>query len=188
MKSLLFKALVLVSSLLFTQGYAKDKSSMKENNLPVVVVETTQGSIEITLRPDLAPKTCENFLGHIRSGYYEGTTFHRIIKSFMIQGGDPTGTGSGGTSIWNKEFADEFSPKASFNKVGLLAMANRGPNTNGSQFFITTAETPWLNNRHTIFGEVTKGYDIVQKLESVPTKAQDRPVETQKIIKIYEKK
>ncbi len=187
MKSLLFKALILVSSFFFTQAYAKDTTSMNTKNSPIVVVETTQGNIEITLKPDIAPKTCENFLGLVRNGYYEGTTFHRIIKDFMIQGGDPTATGAGGQSIWNKNFADEFSPSAKFDRVGLLAMANRGPNTNGSQFFITTAKTPWLNNKHTIFGEVTAGYENVQKLEKVKTKPGDRPLEEQKIIKIYVK-
>ena len=187
MKSLLFKMLLLVSSFLFTQAYAKDKPSMNAKKSPIVVIETTQGTLEVTLKPDVAPKTCENFLGHVRSGYYEGTTFHRIIKSFMIQGGDPLGNGTGGESIWKRNFEDEFSPSVKFDKTGLLAMANRGPNTNGSQFFITTALTPWLNNKHTIFGEVTKGYDVVQKLENVKTRPGDRPVETQKIVKIYEK-
>ena len=102
----------------------------------------------------------------------------------MIQGGDPTGTGAGGDSIWGKNFADEFSKTVNFNKPGLLAMANRGPNTNGSQFFITTVETPWLNQKHTIFGEVTKGFDVVQKIESTPRDGRDKPNTPQKIIKI----
>jgi peptidylprolyl isomerase len=113
--------------------------------------------------------------------------FHRIIKNFMIQGGDPTGTGAGGESLWGKMFGDEFSPNAKFDKPGLLAMANRGPGTNGSQFFITTAATPWLNARHTIFGEVTKGYEIVKKMEAAPTDPRDRPLEPIKILKAYPK-
>ncbi len=150
----------------------------------MIVMETTQGTIEIELKPDVAPKACENMIKLAAKGYYDGIVFHRIIKQFMIQGGDPTGTGSGGESIWGKPFADECTPSVTFDKPGLLAMANAGPGTNGSQFFITTAETPWLNGNHTIFGEVTKGYDVVQKLEAVETGMQDRPVEEQKIIKM----
>ena len=156
---------------------------MKKN--PIVVFETTQGTIEIELMPDIAPKTCENMTKLIQRKYYDGTTFHRIIKNFMIQGGDPKGTGAGGESAWGREFKDEFSSKAQFTEPGLLAMANRGPNTNGSQFFITTAETPHLNNKHTIFGKVISGYDVVEKLEGVQTTMQDRPVEPQKILKAY---
>lgn len=162
--------------------FADDKNFSK-NARPVVLFETTQGNFEVTLFPDLAPKAVENFLGHVQDHYYDGTTFHRVIKGFMIQGGDPLGTGTGGQSIWGAPFADEFSPQTKFDHPGFLAMANRGPNTNGSQFFITTASTPWLNQKHTIFGEITKGYDVVQKIESVPT-SQDRPIETQKILKI----
>ncbi|MCK9604534.1 MAG: peptidylprolyl isomerase [Candidatus Omnitrophica bacterium] len=135
--------------------------------------------------PEVAPKACENFTKLVEKGYYDGLIFHRVIKDFMIQGGDPTGTGMGGNSIWGQPFSDEVSPNVGFDKVGLLAMANAGPNTNGSQFFITTAKTPWLNMRHTIFGEVVSGYDVVQKIESAQTGASDRPVSEQKIIKAY---
>lgn len=152
---------------------------------PIVVFETTLGNFEITLKPDVAPKTCENFLGLVQSHYYDGIVFHRIIKSFMIQGGDPTGTGAGGQSIWGKSFADECKPNVKFDKPGLLAMANRGPNTNGSQFFVTTVPTPWLNMKHTIFGEVTSGYDIVEKMEAAKTGPGDRPVQPIKIIRAY---
>ena len=103
----------------------------------------------------------------------------------MIQGGDPTGTGMGGESIWGKPFEDEVTPVAKFDSPGVLAMANAGPNTNGSQFFITTAKTPWLNMRHTIFGSVINGYDVVEKIEKTRTDGSDRPVEAQKIIKAY---
>jgi len=154
---------------------------------PIAVLETTQGVIEIELRPDLAPIAVENFSTHIKNGYYDGLIFHRIIKRFMIQGGDPTGTGRGGESIWGKSFKDEFTSKAMFNRAGVLAMANAGPNTNGSQFFITTIETPHLNGRHTIFGYVKdkKSFAIVKKLENVPTGYRDKPVNEQKIIKAY---
>jgi peptidylprolyl isomerase len=148
-----------------------------------VVLETTQGSIEFKLFPNIAPKACENFVGLINKGYYNGIVFHRVIPKFMIQGGDPTGTGRGGESFWGKSFQDEVTPDVRFDKPGLLAMANAGAGTNGSQFFITTAKSPWLNMKHTIFGEVVTGYDVAQKLEGLPTDGNDRPVETQKIIK-----
>ncbi|MCX5711024.1 MAG: peptidylprolyl isomerase [Candidatus Omnitrophica bacterium] len=150
-----------------------------------VVLETEQGIIEIKLMPDVAPKACENFTKLAEKGYYNGLIFHRVIKGFMIQGGDPKGTGSGGESIWGKPFVDEVSPNAEFDSPGILAMANAGPNTNGSQFFITTARTPWLNMHHTIFGKVVSGYDVVQKIENCATDASDRPSKEQKIIKAY---
>lgn len=162
----------------------QEKTPMKANERPVLKVETTQGSFEVTLFPDIAPKASENFLSLAQKGYYNGIIFHRVIKGFMIQGGDPTGTGTGGQSIWGKEFEDEVSPNVKFDRPGLLAMANRGPKTNGSQFFITTAATPWLNGKHTIFGEVTKGYDVVQKIDGTATDARDRPIVPQKILNI----
>lgn len=155
---------------------------------PVMVMETTEGVFEITLKPSVAPKACENFMKLAEKKYYDGLIFHRIIKDFMIQGGDPKGTGTGGESIWGKPFEDEFSASLKFDRPGLLAMANSGPHTNGSQFFITTVETPWLNNRHTIFGEVTSGYDVVEKLEKTATDRMDRPKVPQKILKVYLKK
>lgn len=147
-----------------------------------VILETTQGSIEFTLFDDIAPKTCENFTTHIKNGYYNGIIFHRIIQDFMIQGGDPTGTGRGGESIWGKTFEDECAADVNFNKPGMLAMANAGPGTNGSQFFITTVPTPWLHMRHTIFGEVVEGMDVVEKLEKVEKGPDDRPINEQKIL------
>ena len=110
------------------------------------------------------------------------SVFHRIIESFMIQGGDPTGTGRGGESIWGKPFEDECVRDVTFDRPGLLAMANAGPGTNGSQFFITTASTPWLHMKHTIFGEVVEGMDVVTKLETVEKGPGDRPLEDQKIL------
>lgn len=160
------------------------ESNMTEKT---IVMETNQGTFELTLKPKVAPKACENFEKHVQNGYYDGIIFHRVIKDFMIQGGDPDGRGTGGKSIWGKSFEDEFDSSVTFSKPGILAMANAGPNTNGSQFFITTAETPWLNNRHTIFGEVTSGYDIVEKIEKSKTGFQDRPIEEIKIIKAYVK-
>ena len=154
-------------------------------NNTVVVLETSQGIVELTLMPDVAPKTCENFVKLVEKGYYNGTIFHRVIPEFMIQGGDPTGTGRGGASIWGKPFGDEFKSNVRFDKPGILAMANSGPNSNGSQFFITTTETPHLNMRHTIFGRVTAGYDIAQNIENVKTVPGDKPAIDQKIIKAY---
>lgn len=152
-----------------------------------IVLETTQGIIELKLFPEVAPKACENFVGLVKKGYYDGIAFHRVIKKFMIQGGDPTGTGRGGNSIWNRSFEDECTKDVKFDKPGILAMANAGPNTNGSQFFITTVPTPWLNQKHTIFGEVTKGYENIQKIENQPTDSQGKPLIAQKIIKAYTK-
>jgi peptidylprolyl isomerase len=147
-----------------------------------VILETTQGTIEFKLFETKTPKTCENFTTHIKNGYYNGIIFHRIIEDFMIQGGDPTGTGMGGESIWGGTFEDECLTDLAFDRPGLLAMANAGPGTNGSQFFITTVPTPHLHMRHTIFGEVVNGMDVVNKLETVEKGFGDRPVEEQKII------
>jgi cyclophilin family peptidyl-prolyl cis-trans isomerase len=134
-------------------------------------LHTNEGAIEVELYPDDAPKTVENFEKLSREGFYEGVIFHRVIPDFMIQGGDPTGTGMGGPGY---QFEDEFND----NKVvrGALAMANAGPNTNGSQFFIVTAEaTPWLDGKHTVFGRVTNGMDVVDEIENVDTDANDKP-------------
>lgn len=178
MKNILILLLLgIFINAIWAGGYAMDEE--------IVVLETNQGTIEVKLMPDVAPKACENFTKLIEKGYYNGIIFHRIIKSFMIQGGDPTGTGTGGESIWGESFSDEVTPNVKFDKPGLLAMANAGPNTNGSQFFITTVPTPWLNMRHTIFGRVVAGFDVVQRIENTQTDASDRPVTEQKIIKAY---
>ncbi len=168
--------------LFFIGNFSKGAAQMEDK---IVVLETTQGKIEVKLLPEVAPKACENFIKLVEKGYYNGLIFHRVIKGFMIQGGDPTGTGGGGESIWGMPFEDEITPSVKFDKPGLLAMANAGPNTNGSQFFITCAKTPWLNMRHTIFGEVVSGVDVLQKIENAETGANDRPKTEQKIIKAY---
>jgi len=178
----LFSALILS---IFIGGSFMAYSAENEK---IVVLETNQGSIEIKLMPLVAPKTCENFIGLVKKGYYDEVIFHRVIKRFMVQGGDPTGTGRGGTSIWGTPFEDELDSNIKFDKPGVLAMANSGPNTNRSQFFITTAKTPWLNMHHTIFGEVISGYDVVEKIEEVATNSSNKPLSEQKIIKAYLKK
>lgn len=178
-------------------------NEVNENN-PLVTVHTNLGDFTLELYPEVAPKTVENFVTHAKNGYYDGVIFHRVIEDFMIQGGDPTGTGMGGESIYGRTFEDEFSREA-FNLYGTLSMANAGPNTNGSQFFIVTAKqvpaqmlkqlkdggwpeeiveeyakvggTPWLDHRHTVFGRVVEGMDVVLKIEGVERNAQDRPLE-----------
>lgn len=186
----LIKTLIMLFSLgLFLQAASLHDSLSKkaaQTDNPVVILETTQGKISLELFPKIAPKAVENFMTHVKNGYYNGLIFHRIIKGFMIQGGDPTGTGRGGESIWKRAFKDEFAPNVVFNKKGILAMANAGPGTNGSQFFITVAPTEWLNGRHTIFGQVKSGYENVVKLEMVEVSyPASRPYEEQKIIKAY---
>lgn len=153
--------------------YAKDE----------VVLQTNEGNITLKLFPRIAPKACENFTTLAKKGYYNGTTFHRVIKNFMIQGGDPTASGAGGESKWGKSFEDEFGANVVFDRAGILAMANRGPNTNGSQFFITTKPTPWLNGRHTIFGEVVDGFKTLTKIENTQTGSRDKPIKDITIIK-----
>ncbi|MBE6770788.1 MAG: peptidylprolyl isomerase [Ruminococcaceae bacterium] len=173
----------------------------------VAVMKTTLGEIKILLFPEAAPKAVENFTTHAKNGYYNGIIFHRVIPDFMIQGGDPTGTGRGGESIWGKSFADEFS--VDFHNIrGALSMANAGPSTNGSQFFIVQAKevdsgllsqmeqladrgfptecvedykalggTPWLDFKHTVFGQVVDGMDVVDNIATVKTGFGDKPVE-----------
>ncbi len=174
------KRILTLIIMLASFAYAGDKAA-------IVVLETNQGNIEIKMMPNIAPKAVENFMTHAKNGYYNGIIFHRVIKGFMIQGGDPTGTGRSGQSIWGQDFEDEFASNVVFDRPFLLAMANRGPKTNGSQFFITLAPTPWLNGKHTIFGEVIAGQDVVKKIENTKTARADKPVANQIITKAYVK-
>jgi peptidyl-prolyl cis-trans isomerase A (cyclophilin A) len=156
--------------------------------MPEATFVTSEGSFTVRLMPDHAPMTVENFVGLAKgtkpwtdprngspaSGpYYDGTIFHRVIDNFMIQGGDPTGTGTGGPGYTFEDETPQNGPR--FDRPGLVAMANAGPNTNGSQFFVTVAPTEWLSGKHTIFGEVTDGYEVVEAISKAPTKGQDRP-------------
>jgi len=146
----------------------------QEGKIVKVKIETSMGEIQADLYADKAPKTVANFVTLAEKGFYDGVIFHRVIPNFMIQTGDPTGTGRGGPGY---NFADEFSPDLRHDKPGVLSMANAGPNTNGSQFFITEVPTPHLNNRHSIFGQVTSGMDVVKKIANAPTGAHDKPLE-----------
>ncbi|CDR84660.1 peptidylprolyl isomerase [Lactobacillus delbrueckii subsp. lactis] len=170
---------------------------------PKATIKTNHGDIVIQLFPEEAPMTVENFVRLAQKGYYDGVTFHRVISDFMIQGGDPEGTGAGGQSIWGHNFEDEFSNEL-FNLRGALSMANAGPNTNGSQFFIVQNKnmpkrliqqlrdaqypeevvkaykqggTPWLDHRHTVFGHVTEGMDVVDEIAKVAKDGNDKPLE-----------
>lgn len=149
-------------------------------------IHTTMGDVYLTLFPKLAPKACENFCVHSRNNYYNGHIFHRVIKQFMIQTGDPTGTGTGGESIWDgDEFEDEFCDELKHDKPFCLSMANCGPNTNGSQFFITVAPCPFLDNKHTIFGRVTRGMDVCLNISKVKTDPKtDKPYDDVRIVNI----
>jgi peptidyl-prolyl cis-trans isomerase A (cyclophilin A) len=145
--------------------------------------DTTEGKFKVRLFADKAPRTVENFVSLAEGAktgepFYDGTIFHRVIPDFMIQGGDPQGTGRGGPGY---RFADEFHPDLKHSKPGTLSMANSGPNTNGSQFFITVAATPWLDNRHTVFGVVTEGYEVVKAISEMPRGSQDRPIKEIKV-------
>lgn len=145
------------------------------------LIKTSLGDIRVQLFADKAPKTVENFASLSKKGFYNGLIFHRVIPRFMIQTGDPTGTGRGGPGY---QFKDEFHPDLSHNQPGILSMANAGPDTNGSQFFITEAATPWLDRKHSVFGKVTEGLDVVTKICSVPRSAQDKPLEPVKMISV----
>ena len=140
--------------------------------------ETSMGNFTIELFEEQTPNTVGNFVKLAEKNFYDGVVFHRVIDGFMIQGGDPLGQGTGGPGY---TFGDEFHPKLRHAKAGILSMANRGPNTNGGQFFGTLVPTPWLDNKHSIFGEVVEGYDVVQKISQVERSAQDRPVKDVKI-------
>ena len=159
-------------------------TTVSESSEMIVTLKTNEGDIQLKMFSKVAPLAVENFTTHAKDGYYDGLIFHRVIKDFMIQGGDPTGTGRGGESIWKKEFVNEYAANVVFDRPFLLAMANHGPNTNGSQFFITTKATPFLNGGYTIFGEVISGKEVVRKIENTQTGAADRPVSKQIIEKV----
>lgn len=145
------------------------------------VFETSKGTFKVELFDDKAPKTAGNFATLAQKGFYNGLIFHRVIDNFMIQSGDPNGNGTGGPGY---TIPDEFSPDLKHDKAGILSMANRGPNTGGSQFFITLDATPWLDNKHAVFGRVTEGMDVVKAIGKVKTGAQDKPLEDVVIKKI----
>jgi len=149
------------------------------------IIHTTMGDIHCKLFGKECPKTVENFCINSKNGYFNGHIFHRVIKQFMIQTGDPTGTGTGGESIWGEEFEDEFHPDLKHDKPYTLSMANAGPNTNGSQFFITVVPTNWLDNKHTVFGRVVKGMEAVQNISNAKTHPKtDKPYDDIRIVNI----
>jgi peptidyl-prolyl cis-trans isomerase A (cyclophilin A) len=187
---MLMHVFVLSSVLMFAAGTLQT-AAQKEATVPTgvfAVFATSEGNFTIRLFDQEAPKTVENFIGlangtkewtdprsnkKVKQPYYDGIIFHRVIKGFMIQGGDPLGQGIGGPGY---TFADEFHPKLRHSKPGILSMANRGPNTNGGQFFITLGPTPHLDDRHSVFGEVVEGLDVITKIGSTATDARDRPL------------
>ncbi|MDR1656630.1 MAG: peptidylprolyl isomerase [Deltaproteobacteria bacterium] len=172
-------AAVLILSLGLTCS-AKALSSAPPKK--VAVFETTLGNFKAELYNDLAPKTAGNFVSLVEKKFYDGTIFHRVIEGFMIQGGDPEGSGRGGPGY---EIEDEFGPGLVHNASGILSMANAGPNTGGSQFFITLAPTNWLDGKHAIFGKIIEGFDIVEGIGSVDTDRSDRPQVEVKILRLY---
>ncbi len=157
----------------------EEQSKTSDGN--IVKMETTMGTIKIKLYTDKAPITTANFKKLVNQGFYNGLIFHRVIDGFMLQGGDPTGTGTGGSK---ETIPDEFGQGLKHSKAGILSMANRGPNTGTSQFFITLAETPWLDGKHAIFGEVIDGMDVVKKIGKVKTGPNDKPVVDVKMTKV----
>ncbi len=169
----------------YTAGESKKATIEKLKEKTIATLVTTEGKITLKLFPEAAPKACENFVGLIEKKYYNNIKFHRVIKDFMIQGGDPTAKGTGGESIWGRPFEDEVKEDIRFDKPGLLAMANSGKNTNRSQFFITTKPNPSLNGRYTIFGEVINGFNVVEKIQNVETDSKDKPKVDQIILKAY---
>lgn len=151
-------------------------TELKKDTITVAVIQTTMGTIELELFADKAVKAVQNFVGLAEKKYYDGIIFHRVIDNFMIQGGDPAGTGSGGESIWGKPFEDEVKTGLKHSSEGILSMANAGPNTNGSQFFITLKATPWLDGKHTVFGKVISGMEVVKAIGKTKTNQNDKPL------------
>ncbi len=162
---------------------AKKIKELKKKSL--VVLKTNKGNIKLELFPEAAPKACENFVGLVEKDYYDGLIFHRVVEDFVVQSGDPTGTGTGGESLWGEPFRNEISEDVSFDRAGRLGMANSGPGTNTSQFFITLKPTPKLNKRYTIFGEVVDGFETVEKIAASPADSKNKPLKQQKVIEAY---
>ena len=162
----------------FKEAHATEETMAKNIK---VKIETSVGVIEAELFAADAPKTVKNFTDLVSKNFYNGIIFHRVIPNFMIQTGDPTGTGMGGPGY---SFSDEFSPTLKHEKAGMLSMANSGPNTNGSQFFITDAATPWLDGKHSVFGQVTSGLDVVKQIANAPRDSNDKPLTTISMTKV----
>ena len=186
MKKIIFTLFLVMLSfgIIFAYGKLNNVNSNNSDkgyfsmsdSITVAIIKTNMGTIEVELFVDQTPKTVENFVGLAEKGYYNGIIFHRVIKDFMLQAGDPTGTGRGGASFWGGKFEDEFVSDLKHDTPGILSMANAGPNTNGSQFFITLVPTPWLDGKHTVFGKVINGMDVVYAIGEVKTAAGDKPV------------
>ena len=180
MKKILLICLMLVCALSVT-ACGKEKPKAVPAEPATAVFTTNMGTFEVQLATDLAPNTCANFISLAEKGFYNNLIFHRVIADFMIQGGDPNGDGTGGPGY---EIKDEFHPALRHDAAGVLSMANRGPNTGGSQFFITVRPTSWLDGHHAVFGKVSKGMEVVYKIALVPTNYQDKPIKPVVIEKI----
>jgi cyclophilin family peptidyl-prolyl cis-trans isomerase len=181
MTYLLLFTLALVAVLVAKPAQAQNNATKETPKRPVATFTTNHGVFKVELYTDLAPVTAGNFIDLIQKKFYDGTIFHRVIDSFMIQGGDPTGTGTGGPGY---KIKDEFGEGLAHGDAGILSMANSGPNSGGSQFFITLVPTPWLDGKHAIFGRVVEGLDVVKAIGSTPTGRNDRPVEEVKILSL----
>lgn len=188
------KKYIFWTALLFVMGCSSNQQAVtpgqvqataaktgKEAAIVKIKIETTVGDIFADLYALDAPKTVNNFVTLAKKGFYDGIIFHRVIPNFMIQTGDPKGTGSGGPGY---TFADEFAPNLRHDKPGTLSMANSGPNTNGSQFFITDVPTTWLDNKHSVFGQVTQGMDVVKKIATAPKDYRDKPLTEIRMVKV----
>lgn len=171
------------ASLEFVNNTARKRIFLGLMEAPQVQIDTTVGTFCVELYKKHTPNTCKNFLELSKKGYYDGTLFHRIIHGFVVQGGDPTGTGRGGESIYGDKFEDEITRELKHTGAGVISMANAGPNTNGSQFFITLAPCPSLDGKHSVFGRVCSGMQVVKRLGNVQTDNNDRPKTDVKILR-----
>ena len=178
-KYILIGAIVIIAAVAILLLFNSKQGD--ENMETIVKIETNKGIMKFKLYDEQAPITTDNFKKLINEGYYDGIIFHRVIKDFMIQGGDPTGTGTGGPGY---AIQDEFSPELKHSKKGILSMANSGPNTGGSQFFITLIPTAWLDNKHAVFGELIEGEDVLDAIGSTETGSGDRPIEDVTMLKV----